>query len=335
MIASATMTTTTLGDWNVGDGYKMHYPQIPDLSKKGLDVSMFWGPLADDFECSEDGYITDIHFWGSFKDDILPTSGADGLKFQVSIRSDIPAGKYFPWSIPGSVLWTKTFSAPEYTVRDVPTTIKEGWYDPQTGDYLPFNHQRVYQYNLHIDWDEAFFQYEGTIYWLEIDDIAMPQPNPLYEFGWKTTRPDLHWTDDAVQFNEPLEYPDGHDDEGKTLDLAFVINGGTPPPPLILTIPPIKLTPLILNLKSQGRWVTAEISPPKDVDVKHIEIHTVMLEGSIRADWGKIRGNKLMVKFDRGDLEDILTPGTYNLKVAAHIDTCEYMEGNTETITVM
>ena len=50
------------------DHHKMHFPQLPD--EDGWDVSSgYTGQmqcLADDWMCSESGYVTDIHFWGSW-----------------------------------------------------------------------------------------------------------------------------------------------------------------------------------------------------------------------------------------------------------------------------
>ena len=58
-------------DWVPADGHKMHSPQLPDPN--GWDVSatvdgQMVPPLvlADDWQCSETGYIKDIHFWGSW-----------------------------------------------------------------------------------------------------------------------------------------------------------------------------------------------------------------------------------------------------------------------------
>jgi hypothetical protein len=47
--------------------HKMHFPQLPDPT--GWDVKA--GCLEDDWECSETGYVTDIHFWGSWHGDMV------------------------------------------------------------------------------------------------------------------------------------------------------------------------------------------------------------------------------------------------------------------------
>jgi len=222
-------------DWDPGDPYKMHHPQEPDLTDTGIDVDMFWTPLADDFKCSETGYITDVHFWGSFADDCLPPGGPASLTFQVTIYSDIPATAD-RHSMPGEPLWTRIVEPCTYSVRRMEDG-PEGWYDPVTGLYIPQNHYQAYQYNICINEDEAFRQDEGTIYWLEIKDIVVaPGIEPEYTFGWKTTKIDLGWNDDAVYRSTTggwaeLIYPDGHPYHPASLNLAFVITGEPDPEP--------------------------------------------------------------------------------------------------------
>ncbi|UCG49589.1 MAG: hypothetical protein JSU94_07370, partial [Phycisphaerales bacterium] len=223
-------------DWVEGDDHKMHWPQLPDLAPTGMDVDMYWTSLADDFKCSESGLVTDIHFWGSFADDCLPPGGPASVFLRLTFYSDVPAGVDQPFSRPGEPLWTRDFAPCQYTVRKVADDREEGWFDPATGFYAPANHFKAYQYNICIDPDDnAFEQEAGRIYWLEIQHIH-GDVDPEYTFGWKTTPFDLHFNDDAVYFTPdagwlPLRYPQGHELEGETLDLAFVITGeGIPQP---------------------------------------------------------------------------------------------------------
>jgi len=227
-------------DWNEGDEHKMHHAQLPDLDYTGVDIDMTYTPLADDFKCAETGWITDMHFWGSFADDCLPAGGAGSLTFRVSIWSDIPAGAD-RHSMPGQMLWTRQFTQCDYTVRRMEDG-PEDWYDPVTGLYLRQNHHQAYQYNICLTEDEGFEQEKGTIYWLEIKDIVDAGFEPDYTFGWKTTQlkpNDLRFNDDGVYRDSTgagwaeLRYPDTHEFQGESMDLAFVITGeGAPPPPL-------------------------------------------------------------------------------------------------------
>ena len=172
-------------DWTTGDLYKMHWPQEPDMSVDGVDVSMFLATLADDFECTSTGPINDIHIWGSFINDVLPQNGADSLTFEISIYSDIPAQGDI-MSRPGDILWTHTFGPGEYSIEIVYEGL-EGWYEIRRDRYYPYNNWNLYQYNFCIE-DNPFIQEEGTVYWLVIDEIEPDDPYSAgYKFGWKTT----------------------------------------------------------------------------------------------------------------------------------------------------
>lgn len=71
----------------------------------------------------------------------------------------------------------------------------------------------------------------------------------------------------------------------------------------------IEIHPETLNLKSKGRWVTCIIELPSYLEESDIDPSTVQLEGSIMAEHPVVTGHSLNVKFDRSDLEDILTAG--------------------------
>ena len=213
-------------DWFPGGPHKMHWPQTPDLSPAGVDVSGMGTVLADDFKCTASGSIARIHLWGSFADDILPVRGVEGMTFEISIYSDVPARSNSP-SRPGTVLWTRTFAPGAYAVlmiHDGP----EGWFDPLRGSYLADNHRQAYQYNFCTDKD-PFIQEEGTIYWLAVKVVE--SADAAHKFGWKSTCPEFRWNDDAVYLAadgswRALAYPNGHEYAGQALDLAFVIDSG-------------------------------------------------------------------------------------------------------------
>ena len=214
-------------DWRPGAPHKMHWPQLPDLGFTGIDIAVTQTTLADDFRCTATGPIRDIHIWGSFDKDILPKEGPDGLTFEVSIYSDVPATDK-QWSRPGGQLWTRTFKPGEYTVRRV-SNGPEDWYDPAKGLYVSANHRYAFQYNFCIDRD-PFTQEEGKIYWLAVRETSA---TTNYSFGWKTTTRELRWNDDAVYYQSnsagwtEMAYPKGHKYVGASLDLAFVITDGS------------------------------------------------------------------------------------------------------------
>jgi hypothetical protein len=69
----------------------------------------------------------------------------------------------------------------------------------------------------------------------------------------------------------------------------------------------IVIHPETLNLKSKGRWVTCIIELPSYLEESDIDPSTVQLEGSILAENPVVTGHSLNVKFDRSDLEEMLT----------------------------
>lgn len=71
----------------------------------------------------------------------------------------------------------------------------------------------------------------------------------------------------------------------------------------------IEIHPETLNLKSKGRWVTCIIELPEYLEESDINPDTVKLEGAIKAQKPILTGHSLNVKFDRAELEELLTSG--------------------------
>ena len=224
-------------DWNIGDSAK--WVQLPDVdTATSLDVCVT-DPmvLADDFECRGTGPITSIHIWGSWLDDWMPwaepTDPSVGMPsavdFRLSIYEDIPAEQSgLGYSIPGTRLWEGDFPSGSFNVL-LADEFSEGWYNPNTGEYDGYNHEKMWQYNFDIDPAEAFIQ-QGTsdnpiVYWLGVNAIPGDYTT---EFGWKTSLD--HWNDDAVWADSYAasgdQWQDLHHPEtalGLSLDMAFVI----------------------------------------------------------------------------------------------------------------
>ncbi|HEC89183.1 MAG TPA: PKD domain-containing protein [Thermoplasmatales archaeon] len=222
-----------LADWNPGDPYKMHFPQLPDPLGWDVDatyVEEVWPQncLADDWLCTETGPVSDIHFWGSWLNDNIGNITA----FSIAIAADIPADPpEIPYSRPGATLWERTFYPTDWVVAG-PWEGSQGWYDPGEGFYIPDNHILYWQYNIE-NIEDPFIQTEGTIYWLSVSAIVEPA-SPQPRWGWKSS--DDHWNDDAVHgFWYELDWTDLYEppDFETSLDLAFVITGeesmNTPP----------------------------------------------------------------------------------------------------------
>lgn len=211
-------------------GFK--WVQQPDLDDTGIDVNCTQPfILADDFQCTVTGPITDIHVWGSWYHDILPFSDPNHVRFRLSIHKDIPAQPGGEYSRPGEVVWLRDFGPGQFRVREYASNLVEGWMDPPTR-WEPIGDHTCWLYEFDIV-EDPFIQ-RGTpenpvVYWLDV------QAEPLdgeSRFGWKTSKD--HWNDDAVwgQGIEPypgpwyeLRYPPQHPWAEQSIDLAFAITG--------------------------------------------------------------------------------------------------------------
>jgi hypothetical protein len=205
-------------DWNPGDPYK--WLQLPDTQRYAEAVSCA-APitLADDFQCTGTGPITDIHIWGAFNMNAEPTP----LTLTLGIWTNIPeGGPNQPYSMPGELQWSMVFSPGQYQSRFY------GYLDPPSQFLYPSTGAtgacwELYQYNFFINPLSAFVQNAGEIYWLSVTT----GPNEV--FGWQSTHPDNRWMDGAVWLNaegywQALTYPlDHYFYPGWNMDLSFVI----------------------------------------------------------------------------------------------------------------
>ena len=210
---------TALADWDPGQPAK--WVQMPDLTPNGMDIDItlrdfgdtappYIRVLADAFECTQTGPITDVHIWGSWKDDILPPDltvpgtdivipGSENVMFFLGILNDIPAvldpadpNIVLEHSRPGNeLLWYSFFTPGQYTSRIYHTLPKdptgaqdgEGWYDAAEDIYTPNADENIWQYNFLIDEAEAFQQL-GTsngpiVYWLSVMAVVVPDLDQL------------------------------------------------------------------------------------------------------------------------------------------------------------
>ncbi len=181
-------------DWEPGD--PSLYNQLPDFT--GWDVYSEWGdgpyyhgpnPDVDGYGAANDWYatvtadVTDIHFWGSWKDDHVGTTG----DILIQIYSNDSTHYGFPQ--PDDLLWTRVIEQGEYTYRPYHESEwqLQGWYDPRYVDsdpdhqYDEDNHTGMYEYNIPFI-DDPFTQESGETYWLM---ISMNFEG--CQWGWKTS----------------------------------------------------------------------------------------------------------------------------------------------------
>ena len=248
-------TTTTITQGNP------KWEQLPDLSTNGIDVNATYDPndstqpppyvLADDFQCTLTGLITNIVIWGSWLNDVLPLNDQGKpdpsyVRFVLSIHTDNPKSAA-SYSTPSNLVWSAIFPAYTFNHTVYKSNIQEWWLTPPTntppGFYIfpgdTVCHQ--YEFNLPTANYEPFLQ-QGTatspqVYWLDVQaqilSFSAQQPRP--KFGWKTSI--TNWNDDAVWANlvEPAAPPTTVWNElfypppvlqGASANLAFRINTG-------------------------------------------------------------------------------------------------------------
>jgi hypothetical protein len=240
MLISAAVVSA---EWKPGD--PALYSQLP--SSTGWDVYSEWGtgPLAsegygaaDDWTATQTAAITDIHFWGSWKSDIVGTTG----KILIQIFSNDTSNPAFPR--PDDLQWSRVITTGQYTgsLYSSSPTNDQGWYDPRGTDTWAANqHKKTYQYDIDVI-NNPFVQQAGQTYWME---ISMDFQG--CDWGWKTTNsvsgnssvfwdsynvwgqhdywhrhPEIEWK--WTQLKTPLHYCDPRVPQ----DLAFVLT--TPEP---------------------------------------------------------------------------------------------------------
>jgi Dockerin type I domain len=212
-------------DWEDADGNKMHEPQYPKIDDDPWSVNATDEIyISDDWTCSETGYVKDIHFWGSWKDQ----NDEDSPSYVICIQADVPANPpTVPFSHPGEVIWGPYELFPDANVMYDPVP-KSGFYYPYLDENYPDDHNKYFQYNFFLDEDKWFQQEEGTVYWLTIKYVQ----GGNREWGWRIST--VSHQDNAVWGRQTLPTSDPPNDwnelfdplSSADLDMAFVINGG-------------------------------------------------------------------------------------------------------------
>jgi hypothetical protein len=217
--------------------------------------------VADDFNCTDDRPITDVHWWGSFlgwndpwRPPVLP------LAFHLGIWTNVPDSNVndpTTFSHPGMLIWENycdnyvwNFAGYDYDPRDdmaAAGTITEPCAPPK--DYEP--NEACFQFTQLLSEDEWFWQEpdpcdpNGRVYWLSIAPIWDPCNPPTHKWGWKT-RP-RYFEDDAVSMQPapwhppivwgttwaggiPIQYPAYPDPDSLSWDMTFELTTNEPDP---------------------------------------------------------------------------------------------------------
>jgi hypothetical protein len=232
-------------------GIYIKYSQKPDVVDAGQppmingwdEHSFYWQRpiMADDWECTDNRPVTDIHWWGSFigwtqptLPPVLPTA------FHIGIWTDVPNGAdpQHPFSHPGKLIWENICTSWVWNFAGFDK-------DPQGRPER--ENEACFQFTQLLSEDEWFHQDPGDhVYWLSISAIYPQGQQMQFPFGWKT-RPHFY-NDDATRIGMvidptglniwppvigsqwsngmPIEYP-----AGTSWDLAFEITTNEPKAP--------------------------------------------------------------------------------------------------------
>lgn len=211
-------------DWDPGDPYKMHYPQLPD--PEGWDVNVTGNVVADDWLCTETGPVTSIHLWYSVQGrEHDPAATPPITNIHLSIHKNIPKTDN-DFSKPGDLLWEADLNKGQFNATGrFYGQGTQGWIEPGEG-FLENDHDVFYQVNVSGFTIEPFRQEVGTIYWLDVSVEVENDPNEApWLVGWKTSL--NHFEDDAVYRDASGAWQELYDplteDPRVSLDMAFVI----------------------------------------------------------------------------------------------------------------
>jgi hypothetical protein len=172
---------------------------VPDDAYNGWDefsIQCDMQVAADDWVCSTNLPVTDIHWWGSFIGWYEPFPPPDmPIGFVLGIWTDVPGGPGGNFSHPEDCIWVNFCDT--YTWEFV------GWdFDPRNPLAPP---EATFKFTQILPAADAFVQGPGTnIYWLSIS-AEYAGVVPMHPFGWKTRprSPNSPAPDAAVRIFDP------------------------------------------------------------------------------------------------------------------------------------
>ncbi len=224
-----------LAFWIIGQTGQLPYTKwsqppesyTPDDGYNGwneVSVYNWYQIVADDWPCTTEYPVTDLHWWGSFVNWPYKDPPQMPDRFHIGIWTDVPSPPE-PFSHPGTMIWEVWCD--NFTYEFV------GWdWDPRepTGG-MANPPEACFRFDQILDRDEWFFQDPGeNIYWISIAAVYDSGVYPDYPWGWKT-RPHVFMDDGVMIYDptapvsgsmygsgSPLEYP-----AGTSWDLAFTL----------------------------------------------------------------------------------------------------------------
>jgi parallel beta-helix repeat protein/predicted outer membrane repeat protein len=84
----------------------------------------------------------------------------------------------------------------------------------------------------------------------------------------------------------------------------------------------VGISPGVINLKSQGKWITALLTFPEGYNVADVDTATILLQGQIQMQelaWSDEVTREVMVRFNRADVQPILNPGNVEVTITGSL----------------
>jgi len=281
-LALMTMAVLALGapalaHWDPGDGHKMHFPQLPDPNGWDVDFDDYAAALmtiyatadwvSDDWQCTQTGPVTDIHFWVSMQGDAsLPD--APELPFEIwwvtaYIYGNMLGDEGFNIPDKNDLRWSGHFhdEGLEHVTWRYAGSGDQGWFGDADEGLIEHDHENYYQVNITGiqempgEVDPPFVQQDGEIYWLtlKVDACEPGDLSSTEQLGWKTALPA---GSPAANYLSPAVYHywewDGEHLEDNDIDEWRQIVLGELPRDLAFVITPEPATLALMGLGAVG-----------------------------------------------------------------------------------
>ncbi len=225
-----------------GECHPLKWSQPPTINPDSPEPDCFWGwdessaydcdlpgcqIVADDYACTAERPISDVHWWGSYlgwasQDPPLLSDPEAPDYFHIGIWTDVPAGVDPPYSHPGEMIREWTVARADLNERNVGCDFHPDFPGPDT----------CFRYDFAIPQEEWFLQESAdpTIYWVSIA-AHYATGEPTIPWGWKTR--EHFYNDPAVRITDPNDptvpgsvYVEGNPiehPEGVPWDMAFTL----------------------------------------------------------------------------------------------------------------
>lgn len=92
----------------------------------------------------------------------------------------------------------------------------------------------------------------------------------------------------------------------------------------------VGITPGVINLKSQGKWITALLTFPEGYNIADVDTATILLQGQVpmqQLAWSDEVNREIMLRFDRVDVQAVLSVGNIEVTITGSLTDGISFEG--------